>query len=206
MTLQPSSGAPLPVVLHADDQPLIIDSVARLLHGHVTMLPPVTSLRELDERMQAERQIDILLLDLVFGHETALPRLRRYHSASPALRILVLTGHWGLRVCQQCIAAGAAGVLAKPFTISEIHDAIADVHAGGVYLSPAIGTLEDVLSRELAGVDEVTLQVLALARCRVPDKQIAAALGITIKGVQYHKSILRKVRGLPPGPIDWTLV
>ncbi len=201
-----SQPPPLPIVLHADADQLIIDAVAHLLYGHVTLVPPVMSLRALDERIRINRHFDILLLGMHFGGTSALSRIRQYVSRYTELKILVLTGLGGLNVTQQCLKAGARGVVAKVSAKEELRAAIAEVHSGGVFISPALGSPSDLATPELASVGEVTLQVLTLARRGMSDKEIAGLLAITTAGVQHHKAILKRVMSLPPGHTDWTVV
>lgn len=196
----------LPIVLHANGVRIFVNAVARLLYGHVTMLPPAMSLDALDDRLRINRDFDILLIDLHFGSSSALSRIRQYSARYPGIKIIVLTGLGGLHLAQQCMKAGAKGVITKASADTELRDAIATVHAGGVFVSPGLGSAVDMATPALASVCEQARQVLDRLRRGMSDKDIALELGLSVRGVQYHKTVLKRVLGLPPGPTDWSVV
>ncbi|MEO8478359.1 MAG: hypothetical protein ABI542_01905 [Gemmatimonadota bacterium] len=204
MTPPPIPDTPLPIVLHAEGEQLTIDAVAHSLYGQVTMLPPIKTLDELDERIRTDRKFDVLVVDVVFRHVSALSRIGRWTTQFPELKIIVLTGLSGLPLANQCMAAGARGVVSKLDGPEELRKAISAVHRGETFISKDFGVASDVLSPALAGLGPRTLRILVLLRRGLSHRAIAQLENITEKSVQYHERKLRQALGMAPGRGGWT--
>jgi DNA-binding NarL/FixJ family response regulator len=143
---------------------------------------------ELCERLDA----DVVLLDIAMpglgGLETAL-QLRRQH---PRTRILVLTQYGDREYVRRFLEAGAAGYVLKK-AASGLADAIRAVHRGGLVLDPEIA--RDALERPQQprgsdSYDSLTdreKQVLKLVAEGMSNKEVASALGISVKTAMCHR-------------------
>jgi len=170
------------------------------------MLPPVSTLSALHDRLHTAHDFDILLIDLLFGPNSALPHLRRFIEEYPGLKVLVLSGYVSLAVAQQCIRAGARGIVPKLYASDELLEAIREVHAGRTFISPNIGSAHEVATPELAKLGDRTIRILGYLRRGLSYRAIAALEGISVKAVEYHERQLRKALGMPKGRGGWDLV
>jgi DNA-binding NarL/FixJ family response regulator len=111
---------------------------------------------------------------------------------------LILTVYDDEQYIFALLEAGAAGYLLKTVEGSDLPQAVCGVHAGEAILSPAVA--RKVLARFAAsggkGGDEQTWgslsererEVLRLAARGVSNKEIAAALSLSVRTVQSHLS------------------
>src|SRR5207249_3923761 len=128
----------------------------------------------------------------------AIPRIL---SACPHTRILVLTMHDSGEMATKVLAAGARGLVLKSDAARDLVLAVQAIEKDLPFLSPAVTQLilgelvkggrpgpaaGDLTARELE-----VLKLVALGRSA---KEVAAALAISVKTVDAHRtSIMRKL-------------
>jgi len=78
---------------------------------------------------------DLLILDLMLGDESSLPRIKGWRAAAPGLRVIVLSMHDEDDYARQALAAGAHGFVMKSEMTGELALAIAAVSGGEIWLS-----------------------------------------------------------------------
>lgn len=72
-------------------------------------------------RLFGTKQYDVVLLDLVLGHESGLPVIEHIRRVTKAIPIIVLTGHPDdSPIANDAMAAGATCVFRKPMTESQL--------------------------------------------------------------------------------------
>jgi two-component system response regulator HydG len=102
------------LVLLADDEPLFLRALARILRpaGHRLL-----TAERLDafERALAEPALDVVLLDLRFGEHDGRELLARLKRERPELEVIMVTGHASVESAVACMRAGAFDYLEKPF-------------------------------------------------------------------------------------------
>jgi DNA-binding NtrC family response regulator len=111
-------------VLVIDDEPLMLQSLQRILHraGHTTALADSA---ETAEPMLAEPRLDVVLLDLQLGPTSGLQLLEQIKSARPEIEVIVMTGHGSIASAVGCIQRGAFDYLEKPFDdVHRIHTTV----------------------------------------------------------------------------------
>ncbi|HNX96518.1 MAG TPA: response regulator transcription factor, partial [Candidatus Aminicenantes bacterium] len=136
---------------------------------------------------------DVVVMDISLPGLNGIDATREIVAQSPARRVLALSMHADKRFLSGILEAGAVGFLPKDCAYTELVTAIRVVHAGQVYLSPAISqvVVNDYRNR-LSGADfaELTvrereiLQRIAEGRSA---KEIAADLGLSQKTVETHR-------------------
>jgi DNA-binding NarL/FixJ family response regulator len=129
------------------------------------------------------------------GIETARELLLR----SPGAKIIMLSLHDTKAMVEEALAAGARGFLIKEMATRNIVDAVAEVHAGRYYLSPAIahfvveaGLLGKKGLRQrgeapvaLTGQERKVLQLIAEGGST---KEVAALLDLSVNTIHSHRN------------------
>ncbi len=111
---QPHSGPPgTGLVLLVDDEPLLLNSLRRLLESdsqRVLVAGPSDF-----ESQLANPELDVVLLDLVMGPTSGLDVLDRIKRERPEVEVVVMTGHASIESVVGSMRRGAFDYLAKPF-------------------------------------------------------------------------------------------
>ena len=148
--------------------------------------------------LAAERQPDVLLLDLKLPGMDGLTVLNELKARNNPARVLILTSVTDHASAAAAMRAGAAGVLYKDVDPDALVRAIRAVHDGHLLLAPeAAGTLLRPARTPARGLDALTSrerEVLAeLAQGR-SNREIARALRVSEKTVKAHvSSVLAKL-------------
>src|SRR5256885_12690879 len=186
-------GGPMSIrVVVADDFPLIR---AGLLDALSTR-PEIEVVGEAHDGIEAIEQArrlrpDVLLLDLAMPRLGGLEALAVLREELPEVRVLVVTASEKRDKLVQAVSAGAAGYLTKRSSVTELCEAVANVHARHGAISPSltihlVGGLSD--DRGPAGglLTPRELEVLRLAADGSTDGEISAQLSISPRTVQAH--------------------
>ena len=81
-------------------------------------------------RHYASRPPDIVLLDMVMGEMNGLEALTKLRQMDPHAKVLVATADIQASTSREAKAAGASGMLNKPFQKDELLDAVTKVVNG----------------------------------------------------------------------------
>jgi CheY-like chemotaxis protein len=114
-------------VLVVDDEPTITRMVAMMLGPHGHDITIATSAEEaLDRIAAAAEPFDLILSDLGLGDGmNGWDLLDRVRACTPGTRFILSTG-WGAQIDPaDIVARGGEGLLAKPYRLSDLLDAIA---------------------------------------------------------------------------------
>lgn len=113
-------------ILVVDDEPTITRMVAMMLgpHGHAITL--AGSAEEALDRLD-EASFDLILSDLGLGAGmNGWDLLERVRQRAPGTRFILSTG-WGAQIDPaEVVARGGEGLLAKPYRLADLLEAIAD--------------------------------------------------------------------------------
>ncbi|MEB2344457.1 MAG: response regulator transcription factor [Deltaproteobacteria bacterium] len=182
-------------LLLADDHRLVREGVRRLVEE-------VPELRVVAEAATGEEAVelatlhepDIAVLELTMPRLSGVEAIRRIRQRGLRTRCLVLSIHDGQLQVTQALQAGAAGYLVKSCSPAELRDAIAALAAGRTYLSPSIADrVVGALVQPGEAASPVSLltgrerEVLQLIAEGLSSKEIATALGVSIKTVETHR-------------------
>ena len=80
-------------------------------------------------RILQECSISLVITDLKMPQMDGLELLRRAKTLNHDLKVIVVTGYASLETAADCIRAGAADFLKKPFSISQIRESVAKAMA-----------------------------------------------------------------------------
>lgn len=122
-------------VMLVDDHPVVRDGYRKLLENH----PGITVVAEFDDgetacKQYAERNPDIVVLDLNMPGIGGLETIRRLRAKDSKARILVFTMHDSKVMMTRALEAGAAGYLMKSSAGEEMIEAVHQVSAGKTFL------------------------------------------------------------------------
>jgi two-component system response regulator HydG len=101
-------------LLLVDDEPLFLRALERILHADRHELIGAGSAPEA-VRALAEREIDVMLVDLRLGAESGVELLEHTKRARPDVEVVMMTGHGTVESAVDCMRRGAFDYLEKPF-------------------------------------------------------------------------------------------
>ncbi len=188
-------------VLAADDHPIVLEGLTRLItkHDDMRLVGQATDGADLLDLVR-DTLVDVVLLDISMpgpGFTTVIRTLRKER---PRLPVLVLSGQPASQYAVRVLRAGAMGYVSKDSLSEELATAIREVADGRRYLSPSVaGSLVDAvtnserpLHEELSDREFDVLRYTAAGR---PVKQIAQELGLSPKTVStYRRRVLDKLK------------
>ncbi len=147
----------------------------------------------------AHTQPDIIVLDLDLGGENGLDCFPELRNAASTARVLVLTGVRDPELHRRAVRLGSMGLVRKEEAAEVLLQAIEKVHAGEVWLEPAMiasvlgemtGTRAsqplDPEAAKIASLTEREREVVTLMSQGLRNKQIAERLGISETTVRHH--------------------
>jgi DNA-binding NarL/FixJ family response regulator len=141
----------------------------------------------------------VVIMDLSMPKMNGLAATQAIKQRNPEAAIVALTRHDDEAFVEELKKAGASAYVLKQSASRELLEAVRAVAVGGSYLDTALKaremrTIDDLATRAPA-VSEREKQVLRMMAVGHSNKEIAAALGITVKTVEVHKAnAMRKLR------------
>jgi DNA-binding NarL/FixJ family response regulator len=182
------------------DLTMMAECLQRLLEGEFPGVEIVADGQGVHDTV-ARSKPDLVLLD------TGIPGLdlevlRQLRAVSPMTKLLVVTMHDEPEYVAEALRAGASGYVMKWCAVSELVTAIRGVLHGHSYLAPSLG--ERVVSavtnrngrasgKNLTSRQREVLQLVAQGRTA---KEIASALGLSVKTAVFHKMAIMDKLGL----------
>ena len=190
-------------LLVADDHGLLRAGLIAVLNAETGM----TVVGEADDEHSAvfltvEKRPDLVLMDISMPESGGIEATRRIRQLVPEAKILIMTVHEDKGLMQEAIRAGAMGYILKRAIKSELVNAIHAVVRGELYLHPAMARLLFVESRPqqsqqiqldpepLEPLTSREIEVLRFIARGYTNSQVAEALHISIRTVEYHRSNL----------------
>jgi two-component system response regulator NreC len=153
---------------------------------------------EYSERLHPQ----VVVMDLSMPRMNGLAATQAIKQGCPDTAVVALTRHDDAAFVDELRKAGVSGYVLKQSPSGELLDAVRVAAIGGSYLDARLRTREaqstqDHLQRgrHAPSVSEREKQVLRMMAVGHSNKEIADALGITIKTVEVHKAnAMRKLR------------
>jgi DNA-binding NarL/FixJ family response regulator len=141
---------------------------------------------------------DVIILDIAMPG-SGLEAARQIAAACPATRIVMLTVSEDEDDLLAAVKAGASGYVLKGAGAGELVSVIRSVHAGEVYVAPALawGMLRELQTPRTSPYDELTdreREVLELVAEGLSNHEVAERLGLAEKTIKhYMTNILGKL-------------
>lgn len=185
----------------ADDHALFRDGLARLLAADPAF-ELVGVAATVDDALAglARHEVDVLLLDYMFGDQPADTMVATLRERGFTGRILLVTAGLPDREARQMIAAGVAGIFHKQRAAEDLTRSIREVHEGKVlidehYLRKLVQVASADDSRTLRFTDRER-QILAFLMEGLANKEMASELRISESAVKAALQVLFNKTGV----------
>ena len=147
------------------------------------------------------RRPDIAIVDLNLPRLFSLEIVRKVREQGLATRVLILSARGDRKLVLESLRSGANGFLLKSASAAHLHDALAQIMAGGIYVSPEMELEKIFISQRrndigdpLETLSSREYQVFSLLIDGIRAKEIAARLDLSPKTVDtYRASLMRKL-------------
>jgi two-component system nitrate/nitrite response regulator NarL len=184
----------------ADDHPMFRAGVIASLEAasDLEVVAQASDAREALALTQ-EHLPDVTLLDIAMPGG-GLNAAREITTACPATRVVMLTVSEDEDDLLAAMKAGASGYVLKGAGATELIGVIRSVHAGQVYVAPALawGLLREMSKPRTSPLDELTVrerEVLELVASGLGNQEIGDRLGLAEKTIKhYMTNILGKLQ------------
>jgi DNA-binding NarL/FixJ family response regulator len=180
-------------VMVADDHPVVRQGLKFMLarEGFAVVAEAADGRDAL--RQSEGTHPEVVVLDLAMPGLNGIDTAREIMRVSPGTKTIILTQHTEEPYILEALRAGVHGYVLKSQAVSDMIQAIRDVHRGRLYLSPAISNVVVGAYRERGELPRDPLtprerEVLQLIAEGKSTKQVAEVLGITVKTAESHRS------------------
>lgn len=181
-------------VLLADDHYVVLMGLKSLLEGEFEIVGTVQDGRALVNQAAALHP-DVIVADISMPQLNGIEAVRQIKSTDKNIKIVFLTMHPDVTYAASAFEAGASGFVLKHSAPSELVTAIYEAMKGKTYVTPFIaGDLihayqkgfspDKILVKEISPRQREVLQLLVEGKSA---KEIASALDISSKTVEFHK-------------------
>jgi DNA-binding NarL/FixJ family response regulator len=193
-------------ILLVDDHQIMRQGLRQL----ISVEPGMTVVGEASSGQSAKDQVRTLaphmvLMDLHLPDECGVETTRQILAESPAVKVVALSSDSGPEMVLRALRAGVSGYLVKEDGSDELIRAIQTVMDHRFYLSPAVSStvisqFTESSGRGKTGTATVELSerermLLRLIAAGNRNKDIAAALAVTVKSAETYRLRLQKKLG-----------
>jgi DNA-binding NarL/FixJ family response regulator len=205
MSAAQTSGKGPVKILTADDHPLLREALARLIAdiGTSVEILEADSLRGAEDLLAANRDLALVILDVLLPDATGIEAVERVLSACPDVPLLVVSAKDDPATARAVLDTGARGFISKRSPTRVLAEAIRLVLVGGTYVPPealhgappaerdAASTAADPdaptsAARAALGLTARQFDVLALLVQGAPNKLICRTLQLAEGTVKAH--------------------
>lgn len=190
-------------ILIADDHVLIQEGLKRMLEPQYEVVEAVSDGKALVDAALRLKP-DLIILDVSMPLMGGIEAARQVRKHLPRTKLLFLTVHANPAYLQEALSVGATGYILKSSTRQEILDAVKAALAGQRYISHGIVAEDFDLSKwqegkparsrpALTARERQVLKLLAEGRTA---KEVAAALNVSHKTVEFHRNNVKAKLGL----------
>lgn len=187
-------------ILVADDHTILRQGLRVIIDAQPDM-EVVAEAADGNEAVRAARQCvpDVVIMDIGMPQMDGAAATELLKHELPQIKVLALTAHEDTSYLSQMLKAGAGGYVLKRAAADELIGAIRMVAAGGHYLDPELTTrfVATYFSQQQIEAEEQRpplsrreQDVMRLIAWGYTNKEIAAALRISVKTVETYKARL----------------
>lgn len=201
VALVPGRVVDMATIVVADDHEIVRESLADTLSrrgGHEVVGQAANGEELL--ALLASTRADVVLMDLDMPRLNGIGVLEQLKTMGRTVNVLVLSADDSGRSVRAAIKAGARGYLPKRGAIKELDAALATVLGGNTYISPEVGTELIDGTRELNDPFDVLSsrerQIVQGLIDGKKNRELAAALGISVRTIDTHRTNVLKKLGV----------
>lgn len=170
-------------LLLVDDHKIFLDGLALALQSLTRELDIQTAQSaEQAEACLAQRDFDLILLDLRLPDMPGLELLRRWQAQGRMTPVAILSASDSSQDAQAALAAGALGFIPKSFDGDELRQAVTRVLLGETLPAPRPTAIAELTPRQQ--------EILPLLADGLPNKLISRRLGLSEDTVKTHLKAL----------------
>lgn len=189
-------------VLVVDDHTLFAEGTVSLLSFEPRILVVGIAKNGIEcMSLMSETEPDVVLLDINLPDTCGTDLIDKIKKVQPEVKIIMLTGHNPKGYVTKSISKGANGFLLKDCTVKEMIQGILRVYDGGVYFSQGLEAFLQPVNknnnlhfpvkpvetlRKLLTKREI--EIIELVSRGLHNQEIASALGINVRTVDFHVS------------------
>lgn len=190
---------------------MVVDDHDLVRYGFVSLLSSQQGIEVAAEAKSGEaaieqcrnmhNRIDVILMDVNMPGIGGMEATRRISQQWPEIGIIILTVHADGPLPKRLLMGGAKGYLTKGNEVSEMVEAIRDVHNGGRYIAKDIA--QQLTLAMLPGQDTIIdslskreLQILMMIVQAHKNNEIAQTLNISPKTVSTYRKRLHEKLGV----------
>jgi len=190
---------------------MVVDDHDLVRHGFTSLLSSQDGIQVVAEANSGETaiehcreragDIDVILMDINMPGIGGMEATRRISKQWPDIGIIIITVHADGPLPQRLLKGGAKGYLTKGNDVSEMVEAIRDVHNGGRYIAKDIA--QQLALAMLPGQDSILdslskreLQILMMIAQAHKNNEIANTLNISPKTVSTYRKRLHEKLGV----------
>ncbi len=185
-------------VFVADDHPLFRGALRQAIGSLMpnARVIEANGIEALNETLAAEKDMDLILLDLTMPGVQGFSGLISLRAQHPELPVVIVSATEEATVIRRAIEFGASGFIPKSMNVDAIGTAIEAVLAGDAWTPPDIdlSAAEDKetadLVRRLGTLTPQQVRVLMMLSEGLLNKQIAYELGVSEATVKAHVSAI----------------
>ena len=192
-----------PTALIADDHPVVLEGLQRILQDHCILIGTACNGQELFEVARRLRP-QVIVTDISMPVMNGIEAVRQLCQSGIPPAIIVLSMHEDKDLAMESLRAGARAYVLKSTIATELATAIQTALSGRVYVSPAISRGETFefeqahkrpvkRSNSLTVREREVLQLIAEGKAR---KEMSSILNDAIRTIAFHKSNLMEKLGL----------
>jgi DNA-binding NarL/FixJ family response regulator len=205
MKPHPVKPSPTATILIVDDHPIVRAGIAgRLSRDARFIICGEAETANEAVAVSTERQPDVILLDISLKDGCGLGLIKQLKRCSPASRIIVVSMYEDVPQIQRALSEGADGYVCKREAAESLVTAVEVVLRGELFVSSGLdnGTAQDVGGprrfsfEQLQDLTPREMQTLWLIGEGKSGKEIAEAMGISVKTVDTYRSNLRLKLGI----------
>jgi DNA-binding NarL/FixJ family response regulator len=193
-------------ILVADDHVMVSEAICSILEKNYEVAGIAKDGRELVEKAFQLRP-DVIVLDISMPELNGIEACRQLQALGCTAKVVFVTQQLGSEYVRAAFDAGAMGYVAKQSASSELLQAVRLALMGRYYVTPLVASGPDnepapkiqrsnpaeMFGARLTGRQREVLQLVAEGKTT---KEIAAALNISVKTVEFHRSCVMDQLGL----------
>jgi DNA-binding NarL/FixJ family response regulator len=198
--LQASASAPTARVLIVDDHPALCEG----LEHRISAQPDFSvcgQAPDVDEALVKIRELqpEVVIVDIALKGSDGLELIKAIHTHHKEIKTLVHSMYEESIYADRCLHAGAMGYVNKGAHPDEVINALREVLAGRVYLSPSMTRI--ILGRTVSGTDpscdpiesltDRQLEIFRLIGEGLTARKIANRLHISVHTVETHRENIK---------------